>query len=210
MMWRFTPARRTCAPIIRMLAALLLLALPMRRATSANCGCANGGAGPSSESQRSKCRSCLRSASGLIASRERSNTAYLLAIGEECMQELAMAEEIWNDEIRAHAGEALPLPLVYGGTLRFRSGNADGNAAHFLYVLDLDVAVAETQKLFAFAFGSGDDLLDENFLGKTFVVVERAEHAAVKIAGDIEQLGLAAHVDLIGAAGQIHFQAARF
>src|SRR5260221_4493406 len=185
MRWRFTPARSTCAPIIRMRAAPLVLALTIRCATSASCGCVKGGVGSSRDSQRSRCRSCARSASGLTTSRERSNTAYLLAIGEESAQELAMAEKVRNDEIGAHTGEALALPLVDCGAFGFRCGHADRDSAHFFHVLDLDVAVAESQKLFALAFGSGDDLLDENFLGKTLVVVERGKHAAIKVAGHI-------------------------
>src|ERR1051326_8030269 len=186
MRWRFTPARSTCAPIIRTRAALLPLAPMIRRATSASCGSANGGAGSSSASQRSKCRSSVRSPSGLIASRERSNTAYLLAIGEKHVQELAMAEKVRNDEIGAHTGEALPLPLVDSRAFGLGGSHADRHSAHFLHVFDLDVAVAKAQEFFAFALGAGDDLLDKNFLGKTFVVIERAEYAAVKVAGNIE------------------------
>src|ERR1022692_1096691 len=80
MMWRLTPERRTCAPIMRMRAAPADLAVERRAATAARSGCSNGGVGSLRESQRSRCKSFWRSASGFTSRRERSNCSYRLMV----------------------------------------------------------------------------------------------------------------------------------
>src|ERR1700677_593343 len=80
MICRFTPARRTCAPIIRIRAAPRSRARATRDASSSSCGCSYANGDASSGIQCSACRSWMRSASGLTINRERSNSAYLLLI----------------------------------------------------------------------------------------------------------------------------------
>src|SRR5258706_255603 len=71
MRWRFTPARRTCPPIMRIRAALVVRAWWRRAAMAARSGCLEGGGAASSGNQRSKCRAWARSAIGVIRSFER-------------------------------------------------------------------------------------------------------------------------------------------
>src|SRR5579864_4239318 len=158
-------------------------------------------------------RSWTRSASGLITSRERSKGAYLLPggllpIGEQGGDELAVTEKVGDDEVRADAGKALTLPLVDLFARGLSGCDPDGHAAHLLNVFDFDVAVAEAEELGALIFGIGNEALNENLFRKTLVIIESAEDAAGKIARNVEQAGFFAHVDLIGAACEVHFQAA--
>src|SRR5436190_9637785 len=98
----------------------------------------------------------MRSLSGLMTSRERSNSSYLVPIGEQRAQQLAMTEEIRNDEVRAYPGQAFAFPLVDVQALWLRRRHTYSNTAYFLDVFDFDVAVAETQELVALVFGFGD------------------------------------------------------
>ena len=77
---------------------------------------------------------------------------------------------------------------IHDLALRLVGGHAHSDSADLLHVLDLDVAVAETEKLVAAEFGRGDDALDEDGFREALVVVERAVDAAVEVAVDVEQL----------------------
>src|SRR2546422_6309614 len=92
----------------------------------------------------------MRSASGLMRRFDRSNSAYLLAIRKQRGQQLAVAEKIRNDEIRAYSSEALPLPRIDSAALGFRSRDSHRYPPDFLDIFDLHVPVAETQELAAF------------------------------------------------------------
>src|SRR5579864_9272670 len=111
---------------MRMRAAPVAFAVMSRFATSVSWGWEKGAVGASSASQWSRWRSCMRSASGFTASRDRSNTAYLLAIGKEGGKQFAPAEKIRNDEVRSHACEALAFPLVDNLALRLGGGDSYG------------------------------------------------------------------------------------
>src|ERR1700722_17884535 len=203
MIWRFTPARSTCAPIMRMRAAPRWRACTMQPARSGNCGCAYGSAISSRGSQWLASRSFTRSARGFTCSRMRSNTAYLLAIREERVQQFVAAKEIGDDEIRAHARQAQALPFIHGAAFRLRRGHADRDTAHLFDVLDFDIAVAEAQEFCSLELRRCDQSLNQDFLREALVVVERAVHPAVEVARHIQQAGFFAHVLLVGAAGQV-------
>src|ERR1700728_2594736 len=194
MIWRLTPARSTCAPIMRMRAAPSWRARTMRAARSANCGCAYGSGISSSCSQCPASRSFTRSASGLTCSRVRSNTGYLLAIRKERVQQFVAAQEIGHDEIGAHARQAQALPFIHGAAFRLGRGHADRDAAHFFDILDFDIAVAEAQEFRSPELGGGDQPLNQDFLREALVVVERTVHPAVEVARHIQQAGFFAHV----------------
>src|SRR4051812_21311003 len=121
---------------------------------------------------------------------------------EQRPEQFIPAEEIWNDVIGADAGQPLPLPLVHRQAFRLRRRDPDRDAAYLPNVLDLHVAVAEAEKLGAFALRRCDQALDQNLLREALVVVERPKHTAIEVAVHIEQTGLLAHVDLIAAARQ--------
>src|SRR5690348_7766973 len=139
-----------------------------------------------------------------MRSRERSKTSYLLPIEEQCVQQFAMAEKIGNDEVRPHTCQALALPLVDHLAFGLCSSDADRHAADLLHVLDLDIAVAEAEKLVAPALGFRDHLLDQDLLRKALVIIEGAENSAFEVTVNVEKPGLLAHVDLVCAARQVH------
>ncbi len=85
--------------------------------------------------------------------------------------------------------------------------HAHRDAANLLHLLDLDVAVAEDQKLGAGVLGGRENIADQNAFREALVIVEGAIHAAVEILVDIEEPGLFLHVNFVGAAGQIHLHA---
>src|ERR1700722_2538593 len=181
MIWRLTPARSTCAPIMRMRAAPRWRAPTMRPARSGNCGCTYGSAISSTGSQWAASRSFTRSASGFTCSRVRSNTGYLLAIREKRAQQLVAAQEIGYDEIGAHARQAQALPFIHCAAFRLGRGHADRDAAHFFDVLDFDIAVAEAQEFRSLKLGCGDQPLNEDFFREALIVVECAVHPAVEV-----------------------------
>src|SRR6266542_4453472 len=136
----------------------------------------------------------MRSPRGLMSSRERSKSAYLLAIGEQRAQQLVVAGEVRDDEVCAHARQPVALPWIHAQALRLVRGHAHGNTADLLHVFDFHVPVAETQELVALALGRRDQPLDQDLLGETLVIVERAEDAALEIFRYIEQIGLVPHI----------------
>ena len=69
--------------------------------------------------------------------------------GEERIRELIEIGVVRDDDIGADADETLALPLVDGQAIRFVRSNADGNTAHLLHVLDLNVPVAEAEEFVA-------------------------------------------------------------
>src|SRR5262245_52148462 len=76
---RWTPARRTWAPISRMRAAPRCFASTRRRPRIGSDGCSNGGSGASSGRMTDRSRSCCRWASGWTWRRERSKVGYGIA-----------------------------------------------------------------------------------------------------------------------------------
>src|ERR1051326_8461754 len=139
-------------------------------------------------------RSWMRSASGRRRRRERSKTGYLLAIGKQGAQKLIAAEKVGDDESGPGGGEPVALPFVDHQAFRFGGGEADRHAAHLLYILDLDVTIAEAEEFVAADAGcAGDEPLDENALGKAAVIIECAVDAALEAGGDLQQAGLFAH-----------------
>src|SRR5580700_2886786 len=162
---RLTPARSTCAPIIRMRAAPLRWAATRRAANSAKSGCEKEGGGSSRRNQWPWWRSCSRSESRNSLRRERSNSRYFDAIrkparwrslrmfgrfsqsgpssilqghwrrDKHCREDLLEIFEVRNDEIRADLNQALALPLVNLAAIGLGAGHADCCAAHFLYFL---------------------------------------------------------------------------
>src|ERR1035441_8881384 len=201
MIWRFTPARSTCAPIIRMRAAPRARAATMRAATSGRPGCVYGAAISSSPSQWAKSKSLTRSASGFTCRRKRSKIGYLLAIGKKRGEQFVAAQKVGDDEVRAHAREPLPLPFAHPAALGLGRGHAHRHAAHLLDILDLHVAIAEAQQFRACAFRRGDQALDQDLLREAPVVVQRAVDAAFEVARNVQQPGLFAHVRLSRGAG---------
>src|SRR5262249_55839136 len=131
MMWRLTPARSTCAPIIRMRAAPDSRADFRRAATVGRSSCAKGGCGSSSQSQRSRCRSCARSASGFTRRRERSKVLYRLmfrpvVIGKDDRQKRLTAEVVGNDIVGPVLDETGALEWADVAALGFVGSDADG------------------------------------------------------------------------------------
>ena len=104
--------------------------------------------------------------------------------------------------------EAFALPGVHGAAFGLVGGHAHGDSVDFADIFDLDIAIAKAEKLFAAKGGIGDEALDQDAFGKGAVIIERAEHAAIEVGSDAQQIGLFAHVNLVSAAGQIHFETA--
>src|ERR1022692_208613 len=174
MIWRFTPARSTCAPIMRMRAAPRARAAAIRAASSGRLGCVYGAAISSRSSQCAASRSFSRSASGFTCRRERSKSGYLLTIGKKRGEQFVAAQKVGYEKARPPPREPLPLPFVHRTALGLGRGHAHRHAAHLLDIFDLHVAIAEAQEFRAFEFGCGDQTLDQDLLGETPVVVQRA------------------------------------
>src|ERR1017187_10382922 len=208
MMWRIAPERRTCAPIMRMRAAPADLAVERRAATAARSGCSNGGVGSLRESQRSRCKSCWRSASGFSSRRERSNCSYRLMVGEEHWQEYRPAEVVGDDVIGAHLDQVAALPGTGVAAFGLVGGQAHGECAGALQFFDLDGAIAETDQMVGVDAGTAEDALDQHAFGEGVGVGERAVDAAIEIAGDSDQIGFLFDMSFVGAAGQVEAQAA--
>src|ERR1039458_4939883 len=148
MMWRVTPERRTCAPIMRMRAAPADLAVERRAATAARSGCSNGGVGSLRESQRSRCKSFWRSASGFTSRRERSNCSYRLMV------------EKW------HRQECRPAEVVGDDVIGLVGGQAHGERAGAFQFFDLDGAIAETDRMVGADAGTAEDALHQHAFGE--------------------------------------------
>src|ERR1017187_3497188 len=157
MMWRLTPERRTCAPIMRMRALPADLAVERRAATAARSGCSNGGVGSLRESQLSRCRSCWRSASGFTSRRERSNCSYRLMVGKEQRQEYRPAEVVGDDVIGAHLDQAAALPGTGVAAYGLVGGQAHGERAGAFQFFDFDGAIAETDQMMGAHPGKAED-----------------------------------------------------
>src|ERR1017187_567026 len=208
MMWRLTPERRTCAPIMRMRAAPADLAVERRAATAARSGCSNGGVGSLRESQRSRCKSCWRSASGFSSRRERSNCSYRLMVGEEHRQEDLPAEVVGDDVIGAHLDQVAALPGTGVAAFGFVGGQAHGEGAGAFELLDLHGAIAEADQMVGAHAGKAEDALDEDAFGKGVGVGERAVDADIEIAGEVEEGGFLLEMGVVGAAGEVEAEAA--
>ena len=114
--------------------------------------------------------------------------------------------EVGDDDVGADAGEPFALPGVHPAraVVRLVAGDGDGQAADLLGVLDLDVAVAERQKLLALDRVLADDPVDDHLLGERLEVVLGAVDVRAEVSGEAQQFGLALDERLVGAAGQVH------
>ena len=90
-----------------------------------------------------------------------------------------------------------------GTVVGFVAGDGHGQSAGFLRVLDLHVAVAEGEELFAGDFVFAQDAFNHHFLGKLFVIIDRAVNVFAEIAGDVQQLRLLPNIRFVRAAGEV-------
>src|SRR5580698_8476218 len=142
---RFTPARRTWAPMHRILAAPVSFARRRRLATSGKSGCSNAGVSSESPSQCPISRSFTRSPRGLIWSLDRSKLLYFDRFTEQRPHQIRMTQIVGHDVVRAHTNQPLALPFVDHHAFGLSGRDAHRDAAHQLYFFDLDVAVAEAE-----------------------------------------------------------------
>ena len=77
----------------------------------------------------------------------------MISFGEQGGEQLLVAEKVRNDEVRSNADQPLSFPLIHFAAFRFRSRHPDGQAAHFLDVLYLYVAVPKSEEFLAAAVG---------------------------------------------------------
>src|SRR5207253_1363768 len=148
-----------------------------------------------------------QAASGAASSGQRAGISTASGVKKR-REQFFTAEIIRHDVVGSDADQALPFPLVHALASRLFTSDADRDATHVLDLLDLDVAVAKPQELMSLKLSGRENSLDQNGFGKTLVIVQGAVHAAFKVLGDAEQPCLLSHVDLVGAARQIHLQPA--
>src|SRR5208337_650303 len=128
------------------------------------------------------------------------------------LQKRSGVAEVRDHDVGTDAREPLAFPLVHltRAVVGLVAGHADGPAAGLSGVLDLDVAVAEGEKLLAANAVLADDPLDDHLLGERLVIILVAVDPAPEVRVQAQQLGLLLDKDLVGSAGQVDRQSALF
>ena len=111
-----------------------------------------------------------------------------------------------HDEVRAHAHQAIPLPVIDVFALGLFRRHAHGDAAHQLHFFDLHIAVAEAHNLMARDVGLRNDALDQQLLREALQIILRAEHATVEVFRHAQQARLFHHIRVIRTRCQVQLQ----
>src|SRR4029450_10448235 len=120
------------------------------------------------------------------------------------------ATEIGDDHVGADAKQAFALPFIKSARtiVGFVAGDGHCQSADLFRILDFDVTIPDGEQCGPWNPALAEDAFDDDFLGETAVVVERAIDSRAEVCVKVEEGRLAPDVLLVRAAGEVKAESA--